>query len=69
MKQYSLLICELKTEKMCICNYSDEVEKNYDENILKEIVHIKFPQLKLLSLRDNKIRSIEFISRIWLPAL
>ena len=69
MKQYSLLICELKTEKMCICNYSDEVEKNYDENILKEIVHIKFPQLKLLSLRDNEIRSIEFISRIWLPAL
>lgn len=41
----------------------------YERNILKEIQHIKFTNLKLLQLRDNNISNIEDVCFLNCPQL
>ena len=42
---------------------------NQHPTILKDILHIKFPGLKLLNLGNNSIASIEGINLLMMPAL
>ena len=45
---------------------------NQDEDktiLLKNILDFRFPQLKMLSLTDRNLESIEGINRIFMPSL
>ena len=52
------------------CRYSNiHKDKNNHAKILKEISDINFSKLKMLTLRSNRIESVEGMSRIRLPNL
>ena len=38
-------------------------------NLLKQIRHIRFPNLQFINLRDNNIESVEGFSHIFMPEL
>ena len=58
-----------------IASHEDEKKKCKDilerkeKELIKDIYPVKFPNLKLLSFKNNKIRSVEPLSRILMPFL
>ena len=45
-----------------------EDDESY-KNIIMDIAHIDFPNLKEIYLGSNNIESIEVVSSIWMPSL
>lgn len=43
------------------------VEKNEKKTILRDVENAFFPNLKVIGLWENKIESLENLSRIWMP--
>ena len=43
------------------------IGKNENKNIFKEIRHIEFVRMKIISFWDNKLQSIEGLYKMWMP--
>ena len=47
----------------------DYVGRNQEPKIIKQIAHIRFPRLKIISVSKNDLLSIEALSRVEMPEL
>ena len=70
MPRYSARIREWKVQKGLILGTRRiNIDQNYNPRMIKEIEHIRFPNLLELTLRNNNIVSIESLSLIEMPQL
>ena len=69
MPEVCLLIQEWQSSEIRIGRKTIIIGQNGQGGIIKEISHIHFPNLRLIALWRNNIRSIEDLCRVDFPSI
>ena len=69
MEEVSQCIREWKLKNLYLRTNKRYVDRNQEPTIIRQIQHVRFPNLVYIGLGGNGIQSIEALARIGLPAI